>query len=79
MEQSGEVKGMEMVMEMVMMTMMMIIPMNSSLMVMTMATISPLREVIPLADFSLPDSCFSLSCFRTRHNGGTILRPPLMS
>ena len=42
MEQIGEVKGMEMLM--------MMIPMKSSSMVMTMATISPLREGIPVAD-----------------------------
>jgi hypothetical protein len=42
------------VMEMVM------IPMKSGAMVMTMATISPLREGISSADFSLPKS-FSLS------------------
>ena len=57
MEQSGEVKGMEMVM------MMMMIPMKSSSMVMTMATIYPLREGIPMADFSLPESSFFLCCF----------------
>ena len=45
---------MEMVIEMMVMVMMMVIPMKSSSMVMTMGTISPLREGIPLADFSLP-------------------------
>jgi hypothetical protein len=40
----------------------MMIPMKSSTMVMTMATISPLREGISLADFCLPES-FSLSVF----------------
>jgi hypothetical protein len=44
------------VMEMVVM----MIPMKSSAMVMTMATISPLREGISLADSYLPES-FSLS------------------
>jgi hypothetical protein len=44
----------------VMEMMMMMIPMKSGVMVMTMATISPLREGISLADFSLPES-FSLS------------------
>jgi hypothetical protein len=44
----------------VMEMMMMIIPMKSGAMVMTMATISPLREEISLADFCLPES-FSLS------------------
>jgi hypothetical protein len=40
----------------------MMIPMKSNAMVMTMATISPLREGISPADFSLPES-FSLSVF----------------
>ena len=40
--------------------MMMMIPMKSSSMTVTMATISPLREAISPADFSLPES-FSLS------------------
>ena len=40
--------------------MMMMIPMKSSLMTVTMAMISPLREGISLADFCLPES-FSLS------------------
>ena len=40
--------------------MMMMIPMKSSSMTVTMATISPLREGISPADFSLPGS-FSLS------------------
>ena len=40
--------------------MMMMIPMKSSSMTVTMATISPLREGISPADFSLPES-FSLS------------------
>ena len=40
--------------------MMMMIPMKSSLMTVTMATISPLREGISPADFCLPES-FSLS------------------
>jgi hypothetical protein len=39
---------------------MMMIPMKSGAMVMTMATISPLREGISLTDFCLPES-FSLS------------------
>jgi hypothetical protein len=46
--------------EMKMLVMMMMIPMKSSAMVMTMATISPLREGISPADFCLPES-FSLS------------------
>jgi hypothetical protein len=47
-----------------MMMMVMMIPMNSSVMMMTMATISSLREGISPADFSLPES-FSLSVFST--------------
>ena len=42
--------------------MVMMIPMKSS--VMTMAMISPLREGISPADFSLPESFFSLCGFR---------------
>jgi hypothetical protein len=41
---------------------MMMIPMNSSVMMMTMAMISPLWEGISPADFCLPES-FSLSVF----------------
>jgi hypothetical protein len=41
---------------------MMMIPMKSSSMVMTMETISPLREGISPIDFYLPES-FSLSVF----------------
>jgi hypothetical protein len=52
----------EMKVMMMMMMMVMMIPMMSSAMVMTMGTISPLREGIPLADFCLPES-FSLSVF----------------
>ena len=46
------------------MEMMMMIPTKSSTMTMRMATISPLREGISPADFSLPESFFSLCCFR---------------
>ena len=42
----------------------MMIPMKSSVMTMTMAMISPLREGISPADFSLPESFFSLCGFR---------------
>ena len=52
-----------MVMEMEVM-MMMMIPMKSSVITMRMAMISPLREGISPADFSLPESFFSLCCFR---------------
>jgi hypothetical protein len=46
----------------VMIMMVMMIPMKSSVMVMMMATISPLREGISPADFCLLES-FSLSVF----------------
>ena len=46
------------------MEMMMMIPMKSSSMTMRMAMISPLREGISPADLSLPESFFSLCCFR---------------
>jgi hypothetical protein len=46
----------------VMLVMEMMIPMKSSSMMMTIATISPLREGISPADFCLPKS-FSLSVF----------------
>ena len=59
--------NMEMVMRvlMVMMVvmMMMMIPMKSSLMVVVMATISPLREGIPPAEICLPERSFSLDVF----------------
>ena len=44
--------------------MMMVIPMKSSAMTMKMAMMSPLREGISPADFSLPESFFSRCCFR---------------
>jgi hypothetical protein len=53
--------GMVMV-EMEVLVMMMMIPMKSSMMVMMMATISPLWEGISPADFCLLES-FSLSVF----------------
>ena len=56
--------------------MMMIIPMKSGAMMMTMATISPLREGISLVDFSLPES-FSLSAvFRPAEAVVSISEPP---
>ena len=56
------VLAVEMVMMMVLVVemMMMMITMKSSSMTATMATVSPLREGISPADFSLPES-FSLS------------------
>ena len=47
-----------------MMVMMMMIPMKSSLMVVLMATISPLREGISPAEICLPERSFSLGVFR---------------
>ena len=49
--------------------MMMMIPMKSSAMTMRMAMIFPLREGISPADFSLPESFFSL-LFPPRGGGG---------
>jgi hypothetical protein len=61
------------VMEMVMM----MIPMKSGAMVMTMATISPLWEGISLADFCLPES-FSLSgVFCPAEAAVSISQPPI--
>jgi hypothetical protein len=54
--------GVVMVEMKVLMMMVMMIPMNSSAMVMTMAMISPLWEGISPTDFCLPES-FSLSVF----------------
>jgi hypothetical protein len=61
----------------VMEMMMMMIPMKSSAMVMTMATISPLREGISPVDFCLPES-FSLSgVFRPAEAAVSISEPLL--
>jgi hypothetical protein len=55
----------------------MMIPMKSSAMMMTMAMISPLREGISPADFCLPGS-FSLSgVFRPAEAAVSISEPPL--
>jgi hypothetical protein len=68
------VEMMMMVMEMMMM---MMIPMKSGAMVMTMATIYPLREGISPADFCLPES-FSLSgVFRPAEVAVSISEPSL--
>jgi hypothetical protein len=53
--------------------MMMMIPMKSGAMAMKMATISPLREGISLANSCLPESFFSLWCFPPRRGGGVYL------
>jgi hypothetical protein len=63
----------------VMMVMKMMIPMRPSLMVMTMATISPLWEGIFLADFCLPESFLSLCVFRPAEAAESIFDPPLWS
>jgi hypothetical protein len=56
---------------------MMMIPMKSGAMVMTMAMISPLREGISPADFCLPES-FSLSgVFRPAEAVVSNSKPPL--
>jgi hypothetical protein len=60
----------------VMMVMMMMIPMKTSSMVMTMATISHLREGISLADFCLPESFLSLCVFRPAEVVESISDPP---
>jgi hypothetical protein len=63
--------------EMEVLVMMMMIPMNSSAMVMTMATISPLREGISPTDFCLPES-FSLLVFSAsqRRRCLSLIPPP---
>jgi hypothetical protein len=61
----------------VMSMMVMMIPMKSSAMMLTMATISPLREGISPADSYLPES-FSLSgVFRPAEAAVSIFEPPL--
>jgi hypothetical protein len=64
-------------MKVLVMEMMMMIPMKSGAMAMTMATISPLREGISPADSCLPE-CFSLSgVFRPAEAVVSISEPPL--
>jgi hypothetical protein len=64
-------------MKVLVMEMMMMIPMKSDVMVMTMATISPLREGISSTDFCLPES-FSLSgVFRPAEAAVSNSEPPL--
>ena len=60
----------------VMEMMMMMIPMKSGAMMMTMATISPLREGISPADFSLPESFFSLVFSAPQRRLCLTLNPP---
>ena len=52
---------------------MMMIPMKSSSMTVTMAMIFPLPEGISPADFCLPESFFSLCGFPPRRGGGIFL------
>jgi hypothetical protein len=54
----------------------MMIPMRPSSMVMTMATISPLREGISSADFCLPESFLSLCVYRPEEAAESISDPP---
>jgi hypothetical protein len=64
-------------MKVLVMEMMMMIPMKSGVMVMMMATISPLREGISPTDFCLSES-FSLSgVFRPAEAAVSISQPPL--
>jgi hypothetical protein len=64
-------------MKVLMMEMMMMIPMKSGAMIMTMATISPLWEGISPADFCVLES-FSLSgVFRPAEAAVSISKPPL--
>jgi hypothetical protein len=61
----------------VMEMMMMMIPMKSGAMVMMMVTISPLREGISLADFSLPESFSLFGVFYPAEAAVSISEPPL--
>jgi hypothetical protein len=63
-------------MKVLVMEMMMMTPMKSSAMVMTMARISPLREGIFLADFSLPESFLSLVFSAPQRRLCLTLSPP---
>ena len=56
--------------------MMMMIPMKPSLMMVLMATVSPLREGIPLAEICLSDRSFSLGVFRPLEAAEIYLRSP---
>jgi hypothetical protein len=70
--------GMVMMMTKVLvMVVMMMIPMKSSSMVMTMVTISPLREEISLADSCLPERFLSLCVFRPAEAAESIYYPSL--
>jgi hypothetical protein len=64
-------------MKVLVMEMMMMIPMKSGAMVMTMATISPLREGISPADSCLSESFSLSSVFRPAEAAVSISQPPL--
>jgi hypothetical protein len=57
--------------------MVMMIPMKYGAMMMTMATISPLRGGISLADFCLPESFSLYGVFRPAEAAVSISEPPL--
>jgi hypothetical protein len=63
-------------MKVLVMEMMMMILMKSGAMVMTMATIFPLREGISPVDFSLPESFSLSSVFRPAEVAVSIFEPP---
>jgi hypothetical protein len=68
--------GVVMVEMKVLVMMMMMILMKSSAMVMTMTTISPLREGISLVDFCLPESFSLLVFFASQRRQCLSLIPP---
>jgi hypothetical protein len=61
----------------VMRMMVMMIPMKSGVMMMTMTTISPLREGISPADFYLPESFSLFGVFCPAEAAVSISEPPL--
>jgi hypothetical protein len=64
-------------MKVLVMEMMMMIPMKSGAMVMTMATISPLREGISPVDSCLSESFCLSGVFRPAEAAVSIFEPPL--
>jgi hypothetical protein len=64
-------------MKVLVMEMMMMIPMKSGAMVITMATISPLWEGIFSADFCLPESFSFSGVFRPAEAAVSLSEPPL--
>jgi hypothetical protein len=64
-------------MKVLVMEMMMMIPMKSGAMTMTMATISPLREGISPVDFCLPESFSLFGVFCPAEAAVSISQPPL--